>query len=212
MKNAITDNECDTACRGRKGGSRCGAHYFDVMALNENWAQHNSMKCWVQKNRNNEITLKWFYCVEDTWEYHATKIFRDPKFMSGESYRTNQPILGLILWSQIHHATKIFHDPKFMSGESYRTDQPILGLVLRSQIHHATKNLCAPKFISGESYRNELPISLSILQKQNITLRKACAFLSSFLAKATAVRVKSDVGNWIKTSYNEEIEIKRRMP
>jgi len=30
MKNAITDNECDTACRGRKGGSRCGAHYFDV--------------------------------------------------------------------------------------------------------------------------------------------------------------------------------------
>ena len=147
--------------------------------LCENWAQHNSMKCWVQKNRNNEITLKWFYCVEDTWEYHATKSFRDPKFMSGESYRTNQPILGLILWSQIHHATK---------------------------------NLCAPKFISGESYRNELPISLSILQKQNITLRKACAFLSSFLAKATAVRVKSDVGNWIKTSYNEEIEIKRRMP
>jgi len=31
MKNAITDNECDTASRGRIGGSRCGAHYFDVM-------------------------------------------------------------------------------------------------------------------------------------------------------------------------------------
>ena len=174
MKNAITDNECDTACRGRKGGSRCGAHYFDVMALNENWAQHNSMKCWVQKNRNNEITLKWFYCVEDTWEYHATKIFRDPKFMS---------------------------------GESYRTDQPILGLVLRSQIHHATKNLCAPKFISGESYRNELPISLSILQKQNITLRMAYVPLIALLAKATVVSINSNLGKRIKTSYNEEIEI-----
>ena len=59
-------------------------------------------------------------------KYHAMKIVRNPKFMSGESYRTDQPILMWVWRMQIHHATKIIRAPKFMSGESYRIDQPIL--------------------------------------------------------------------------------------